>query len=125
LGKACNPGIRFDLHPLSCDAACAAEAARQQGKFWEYHDALFAATGNLDAGLLSKLADDVGLDRARFDADANSAATKAKVDVDVALGKELKIKGTPTAFLNNKLLSARAMSLLDRLVEHESGQDHD
>jgi protein-disulfide isomerase len=65
------------------------------------------------------------LDRARFDADANSAATKAKVDVDVALGKELKIKGTPTAFLNNKLLSARAMSLLDRLVEHEGGQDHE
>ena len=71
LGKACNAGIRVDLHPLSCDAACAAEAARRQGKFWEYHDALFAATQSLDADLLRKLADDVGLDRSRFEADVN------------------------------------------------------
>jgi uncharacterized membrane protein len=39
LSSQCNPRVRRDLHPLSCGAAQAAEAARRQGKFWEYHDA--------------------------------------------------------------------------------------
>ena len=125
LGKACNSGVRFDLHPLSCDAAYAAEAARRQGKFWEYHDALFASTEKLEADVLGKLAQDVGLDKSRFDADLADARARAKVEADVALGKKLKIKGTPSVFLNNKMVSTRGMSMLDQLVEHETGRSRD
>jgi protein-disulfide isomerase/uncharacterized membrane protein len=125
LGKACNPAVRRDLHPLSCDAACAAEAARRQGKFWQFHDALFASKEKLEPDLLGKLAQEVGLDISRFDADRADPATKAKVEADIALGKKLKIKGTPTAFLNNRMLSTHAKIMLDQLVEHESGDSRD
>ncbi len=43
LGKACNPRLRIDKHPQDCSAAWAAEAARRQGRFWPFHDALFGA----------------------------------------------------------------------------------
>jgi protein-disulfide isomerase/uncharacterized membrane protein len=121
LGKECNSAIRVDLHPLSCGAACAAEAARRQGKFWEYHDALFSSEVELAADALRSIAERIGLDVARFDADLRDATTKAKVEADVQLGKKLQIVGTPTAFLNNRPLSSSAMSMFDQLIESKSG----
>ena len=125
LGKECNAGVRFDLHPLSCGAAYAAEAARRQEKFWEYYEALFASTEELEDDVLLKLARDIGLDPNQFEADRMDGATKAKVEADVALGKKLDLVGTPTAFLNNRMISGSGMSMLDRLIEHESGHSHD
>jgi protein-disulfide isomerase/uncharacterized membrane protein len=121
LSKSCNPAVRRDLHPLSCDAAYAAEAARRQRKFWPYHDALFAATEEIEPEQLAKLAQDTGLDMSRFKADLADPETKARIDADVALGRKLKIKGTPTAFLKGKRLSTRGLVMLDQLVEHETG----
>lgn len=117
LSKQCNAGLRVDLHPLSCDAAYAAEAARRQGKFWEYHDALFASDKPLEADVLRQLAEEIGLDMVRFEADVADPATKARIAGDVALGRKLKLAGTPTAFLNDKAISVQGMSFLDKLVE--------
>ena len=125
LGKECNVGVRFDLHPLSCGAAYAAEAARRQGKFWEYYDALFASTEELEDDVLEKLARDMGLNPNQFEADRVDGATKAKVEADVALGKKLDLVGTPTAFLNNRMISGSGMSMLERLIEQASGHSHD
>jgi protein-disulfide isomerase len=107
---------------LSCAAAYAAEAARRQGKFWEYHDALFAATEPLEEGVLRRSAQAVGIDLTRFEADLADAPTAAKVAADVMLGKSLKIIGTPSAFLGKKQLSSRAMAQLEPLIEHELEQ---
>jgi protein-disulfide isomerase len=118
LSKACNPAVRGDLHPLSCPAARAAEAARRQGKFWEYHDAMFATDEELNEATLLQLAQAVGLDTARFEADLTDSATSAKVAADVALGKQLKIIGTPSAFLNSKPLGDGALGHFEQLIEH-------
>jgi protein-disulfide isomerase/uncharacterized membrane protein len=125
LSKACNPALRVDLHPLSCAAAYAAEAARRQGKFWEYHDALFEAGDPLDAGAIRNAASHVGLDLDRFDADIADEGTKAKVDADIALGKTLKVTGTPSIFLNKKLLSDQALALFDQVIDHQAAHLHD
>jgi protein-disulfide isomerase/uncharacterized membrane protein len=122
LGKGCNPGVRIDLHPLSCGAAYAAEAARRQGRFWEYHDALFASAAPLAPDVLRRLAQEVGLDMTQFEADLVDPTTKAKVQADVALGKKLKLEGTPTAFLNHKVIPGGGMRYLAELVQHVSAE---
>jgi protein-disulfide isomerase/uncharacterized membrane protein len=122
LSSQCNALIHRDLHPLSCAAAYAADAARQQGKFWEYHDALFAASRELNDDELHELARGIGLDMDRFEADLADEATNAKVAADVAVGNQLDVNGTPTAFLNGKELSGRAMSHLEELIEHQLKQ---
>ena len=43
LGTECNEAVSVDRHPRACEAARAAEAARRQGKFWPFHDGLFAS----------------------------------------------------------------------------------
>jgi protein-disulfide isomerase len=121
LSSQCNSEVKRDLHPLSCGAAFASEAARRQGKFWEYHDALFAATDPLDGPTLEKLATAVGLDINQFAADLAAESTKAKAAADVALGNKMKISGTPTIFLNGKELSGSGRAFLQQLIKHESG----
>lgn len=87
----------------SVDAAVAARAAGRQGKFWEYHDALYADQGRprdgwLTDALLRTIASDLGLDMERFDADRRDAALRAGVQADFAFGQALGVPGTP-AFL--------------------------
>ncbi len=55
----------------------------------------------------------------------HAASAQGKVEADVALGTKLKIKRTPTVFLNDKMVSTRGMNMLDQLVEHEAGRSRD
>lgn len=122
LSSQCNSEINSDMHPLSCGGAYAAEAARRQGKFWEYHDAVFASSEQLDDVVLRKIATEVGLDMIQFEADVAAEEIKDKVTTDVALGNEMKIRGTPTIFLNGKRLSRYGKASLEQLIKHASGQ---
>jgi protein-disulfide isomerase len=106
LNEACNPGMEVDLHPRACDAAYAAEAARKQGKFWPFHDKLFAADLRSETTGFDSLARDVGLDLERFKADSVDISTMVKVHSDIALGGNLKVHGTPTLFLNRRPVSS-------------------
>jgi protein-disulfide isomerase/uncharacterized membrane protein len=99
---SCNRLMTRDLHPHACAAACAAEAARRQGKFAEYHDALFAAQGPLDDDALRRAAEQAGLDLARFDADRNGPDARQRVADDVDLGIRLGVDETPVVFVNGR-----------------------
>jgi protein-disulfide isomerase len=83
-------------------AAKAALAAGTQGKFWEYHDALFTDAKGIDAEALDRRAQDLGLNIDRFRRAIGSDALEAAVDADVAEAKRLDIKGTPTFFVNGR-----------------------
>lgn len=81
------------LHPQAAKAAYAAWAAGQQGKFWPYHDALFAQQDRLDDGLYEQLAQDLELDLAQFQQDL--AIAPSAIAGDGELATQLGLSGTP------------------------------
>jgi protein-disulfide isomerase len=85
-------------HPDAQRAAQAAEAAAAQGRFWEMHDALFAAPRDALADAdLAGYAADLGLDVARFERDLEAAADR--VAEDRASGEASGVTGTPAFFV--------------------------
>ena len=86
-------------HPRALAAACAAEAAALQGRFWEMHDALFADQGRLEDPHLWARAEALGLDLDRFEADRRSDEVAARVARDFHDGVRAGVVITPTAFV--------------------------
>ena len=86
-------------------AALAAEAARNQGKFWEYHDKLFANQSKLELNDLKKYAKELGLDTVRFEKDLVNLDNKKRVTDDMAEAKALGVTGTPGFFVNGRHLN--------------------
>lgn len=102
LSTACNPASEKDRHPRACKAAYAAEAAKLQGKFWEFHDAVFASNLNSEEVTFQQIARQAGLDVARFESDLGREEVVAKVKADIELGLRLSVDETPTVFLNGR-----------------------
>jgi protein-disulfide isomerase len=93
-------------HPRAWAAACAAEAAGLQGRFWEMHDALYADPARLEDPHLWARAQRLGLDVARFDADRRSDAVAARVRRDFEGGVRAGVVTTPTVFRDGERVSA-------------------
>jgi protein-disulfide isomerase len=87
-------------HPGSALAARAAEAAARQGKFWEMHDEFFRNPGMLHREALHGHAASIGLDIGRFSADLDDSAIVARIQRDVASGRQSSVTGTPTFFID-------------------------
>ena len=85
-------------HPRAWAAACATEAAALQGRFWEMHDAILADQGHMEDPHLWGLAEGLGLDVERFDADRRGDAVAARVRSDFATGVRAGVVTTPTVF---------------------------
>lgn len=92
----------LSFHPNAQKAAEASLAAHAQGKFWEYHDALFANQSQLAEEDLKKHAQKVGVNASVVDKALKADTYKDEVARDVALGNEVGVNGTPTMFLNGK-----------------------
>jgi protein-disulfide isomerase len=88
------------VHQDSFNAALAANAARDQGKFFEYIEILYRNQDQLSVDLLKKYAVDLGLDLKKFELVFNSETTAAEVRKDLADGGKLHINSTPTIFVN-------------------------
>ena len=104
-------------HADAPKAAEAAEAAREQGKYWEYAALLFRNQSALDVNKLKQYASDLGLDRARFDAALDSRKFAEKVERDVIDGQKLGVNGTPTFYINGKRVSDRSYEALKATIE--------
>jgi protein-disulfide isomerase len=87
-------------HPRAWAAACAAEAAALQGRFWEMHDALFADQGRLEDPHLWARARALELDLERFERDRRSEAVLARVRRDFQGGVRAGVVTTPTVFID-------------------------
>jgi protein-disulfide isomerase len=88
------------IHANAFNAALAAYAAEQQGKFFEYGDILFTHQDALDADSLKKYAAQIGLNVQQFTVDSNSEKARAEVQHDIADGTAYGVTGTPTIFVN-------------------------
>lgn len=87
-------------HPHALLAAEAAEAAGAQGRFWEMHDKLFDAQGDLARERIIMMAADLGLDVESFSAALDTARYRAQVEEDFRTALRYKIKSPPTLFVN-------------------------
>jgi protein-disulfide isomerase len=90
-------------HPRALAAACAVEAAANQGRFWELHDALYADQGRLEDPHLWQHARDLGLDVERFESDRRSDAVAGRVRRDFESGVRAGVATTPTLFIDGEL----------------------
>jgi protein-disulfide isomerase len=92
------------IHPNARKAAEAAECAFDQGRFWEYHDALFQNQGALDVPSLKAYADELGLDVETFSTCLDSGAKREVVAADHRDALAHGVNGTPTFFVNGRML---------------------
>ncbi len=95
------------IHSLAIPAARAAEAAGQQGKFFEFHDALFAnqAVWSKSVNPMSNFmeyAEELGLDTAQFKRQYGSSLIKDRIQQELLTARGLNLTGTPTFFLNGE-----------------------
>jgi protein-disulfide isomerase len=93
------------IHSMAIPAARAAEAAGQQGKFFEFHDALFAnqTTWTKSANPMvnfMQYATELGLDTDQFKRQYGSSLLKDRVQSELLAARDLNLTGTPTFFLN-------------------------
>jgi protein-disulfide isomerase len=91
----------------SIQAAAAARSAEQQGKYWQYHDYLFANQNGENKGWfagsrLVGIAQALGLDVGAFDAARSDAAMKQAVLAETAQGRALGVTGTPTLVIGGE-----------------------
>src|SRR5215213_5585727 len=104
-------------HANARKAAEAAEAAREQGKYWEYVSLLFRNQSALGIEKLKEYASEVGLDRARFDASLDSGKFAEQVQRDLVDGRKLGINGTPTLYINGKRVSDNSYEGVKAAIE--------
>jgi protein-disulfide isomerase len=93
------------FHPNAMPDAEAAYAAGAQGKFWEFHDLLYANQGTQDRTHYDQWAGQLGLDVKQFDADLDSHKYQPQIQADSQLGSKFGVQGTPAFFINGKYLS--------------------
>ncbi len=124
--EAAYPGkIRFvfknsplPFHDHARLAAKASLAANEQGKFWEYHDALFAHQQELDRPALERYAEDLRLDMRRFRAALDDARLDSVVEADITEAHRLDVKGTPAFFVNGRpIVGAQPLTVFRARVD--------
>jgi protein-disulfide isomerase len=113
------------LHPQARKAHEAARCATEQGKFWPYHKALYAGSPK-QPEQLPAVAQETGLDMASFKTCVASAKYQAAVQKDIEEGKRLDVTGTPTFFINGRVLvGAQPLEAFAKVIDDElarSGQ---
>ncbi len=104
-------------------AAEAAMAAAAQGRFWEYHDTLFANQRQLSRDDLERYAADLGLDVARFRADLDARVHRGAVEADQAAAGQYGLRGTPGFLVNGvKVMGAQPLERFQEVVDAERAE---
>lgn len=104
-------------HADAFKAAEAAEAAREQGKYWEYAAILMRNQSALSVPKLKDYASELALDRGRFDKALESGKFAEAVQRDIEEGTRLGIDSTPTVFINGRRVSDRSYEALKASIE--------
>jgi protein-disulfide isomerase len=121
------------IHPNAMSAHRAAEAAGNQGKFWEMHDMLYERQDswkeNSNPGsIFEGYAEELQLNMDQYRLDVASPDTKAVIDADIKAGQDAGVTGTPTFFINGKKIDnsprdvAGFTALIDEILNAQSEQ---
>jgi protein-disulfide isomerase len=110
------------FHQNALPAAEAAEAAREQGKFWQMHDRLFAAQRELSSDAYQRFAKELGLDLRRFQESVRSGKARARIEEDQKLASRVGAQATPTMFVNGeKVEGAVPFATLKAVIDRKLG----
>ncbi len=108
------------LHPQAELAAEASRCAGEQGKYWQFHDALYADQSKLDAPGLTATALRLGLDEKVFQACLASGKFRAQVEQDLQDGTRAGVTGTPAFFINGVFLNgAQPQAEFEKIIDRE------
>ena len=108
------------IHPQAFKASEAGHCAAEQGKFWEYHDKLFASQQALQPESLKTYAQELGIDSAKFDACLDAGKYAERVRDGVSAGAQLGVNSTPTIFINGRRFEgAQPYEILASVVDEE------
>lgn len=107
------------IHKSAMNAAVAAMAANQQGKFWEFHHELFQNYNKLNDEKFDEIAQSLALDMAQFKQDMENPALTALVQRDLKDGVGAGVRGTPTIFINGRLLQQRSLPGFKQIIDEE------
>ena len=110
-------------HEFSRKAARAALAAEPQGQFWDFHDLLFMNHDGINDQKIEEIAAELDLDLREFHEEMIDPRTDARIQRDLAEGQDAGVAGTPTIFVNGKLVRFQSMAdivgVISTLVDHE------
>lgn len=108
------------MHGQARLAAAASMAAHEQGRFWEFHDALFANQRALDRASLEALAGKLNLDMERFRRALDSSTWSTYVETEVAEAQRRGVRGTPTFFVNGQpITGAQPLAVFSKAIDAE------
>ena len=115
------------IHPGATPAAEGAECAKEQGKFWEMHDAIFDEQEKLGSGTVQftaldvkKWAAKIGLNASKFNQCLDSGKYKQEVEKDTADGSAAGVTGTPAIFVNGRLIvGAQPFAAFKVIIDEE------
>jgi len=112
------------IHPYAQKAAEATECADDQGKFWEYHDLVFANQSAIDVDSLKGYAAELDLDTATFNDCLDEGKQSSEVEKDSQDAQSYGVTGTPAFFINGQLVSgaqpfAAFQQVIDQLLAEE------
>jgi protein-disulfide isomerase len=108
------------IHPQARQAAEAARCADDEGKFWKYHDRLYASAPKAAPEDLKSYAKEVGLNEISFEKCLSTGKYKGRVQKDVDEGAGLGLTGTPTFFINGRELSgAQSVEVIAQIIDEE------
>ena len=109
----------------SVNAALAARAAQEQGRFWEYHDVLYENQGSVNSGAFSDetlvgFAEKVELDTEQFEAALTSGRYESVVQSDLREAQNAGIQGTPSFTINGqRLVGPQPLEVFEQVIEAE------
>jgi len=109
----------LDMHQYARKAAIAALAAGKQGKFWEVHEKLFANQSDLSDTKVEAIAGELSLNMEQFNKDLKDPAIASLIDKDMKDASQANVRGTPTIFVNGKLLTQRSLQGFQQAIEAE------
>lgn len=122
-GKIREVFMNFPLrsHRYSRTAAAAALAAGRQGRFWEFHDALFDNYDRLTPQKINEIARELKLDEGRLNRDMNHPEVVAALNRDASEVARLDVSETPTVFVNGRIFRDHSMQSFQALIEGPPG----
>jgi len=114
----------FKNYPLSSHkyarkAAAAALAAHAQGRFWDFHDALFASHNKLNDVSVEEIRVRLELDKSTFDLQREAPQVMDQIKRDIQWAREAGVRGTPSVFINGRSQRSRSLESFSAAVEAE------